>query len=306
MKFVKIAESMGIPIYADPKGFVSFFNSPYYAHRELRAIDIYSAERRYGKPGYSPVDGKVTYIRPFTPPEPRFFKGSSKDWIIALKSSSNPRLCVRILHLKPLVEVGEKVEVGDEIGVYLRTGHFDFWTDPHVHVEIRDPDNLVRARGGYRLTPIRETGDPRIVQDSPLEVSKVLENYILFRPKNGLCKASGFWGLGCRVGETFGILDGGIPHYGFGGVHLTKNAAKVGETVWLGKVKVGVVEEVFGETVRFKCTHIKLKVGERPMRGLSLYLNLNRNGELKLIPQKPFLVDPGSIPSLSSISLCNR
>lgn len=287
MRFLKIAESMGIPIYVDSKGFISFFNSPYYAHRELRAIDVYSAARRYGEAGYSPVNGKVTYIRPFTTPEPRFFNGSSKDWIIALKSNSNPRLCVRILHLKPLVEVGERVEVGDEIGVYLRTGHFDFWTDPHIHVEVRDPDNLVRARGGYRLTLIGVPGDPHIVEDSSLNVSKALRNYVLFRPKRGLCKVGRFWGLGCRVGGTFGVLDGGLPHYGFGGVHLISNAVKVGEPVWLGNVKVGTVEAVFDRVARFKSAPIKVKMGKHQMRGLSLYLNLNRNGELKLIPHKP-------------------
>ena len=220
MKFVKAAESMGISIYADPKGFVSFFNSPYYAHRELRAIDIYSAEREYSEAGYSPINGKVTYIRPFTPPQPKVFNGSDKDWIIAVECRSNPRLCVRILHLKPLVEVGERVEVGDEIGIYLRTGHFDFWTDPHIHVEVRNPDNLVRAKGGYRLTPIGEPGDPRIVEESTLEISKILENYVLVKPKRGLCRIGGFWGLGCRVGETHGILDGGIPHYGLSLIHI--------------------------------------------------------------------------------------
>ena len=288
MEFVKAAESMGIPLYADPKGFISFFNSPYYAHRELRAIDIYSAERRYGEPGYSPVEGEVTYIRPFIPPEPKSFDGSKKDWIIVLKPRSNPRLRVRILHLKPIVEVGDKVEVGDEVGVYLRTGHFDFWTDPHIHVEVRDPDNLVRARGGYRLTPIGRLGDPYVAEDSRLEVSKVLENYVLVKPKHGLCKVGGFWGLGCRVGGTYGILDGGIPHYGFGGAYLIENEVGIGEPVWLGKVKIGIVEEVLDRAVRFKCIPIKVKMGEHHMRGLSLYLNLNKNGELKLVPYKPY------------------
>jgi len=293
LAFIKVAESMEIPIYAEEGCFVSFFNSPYYPHINFSAIDIYSGDRKFGELGFSPVGGRITLIRPFRPPNPKTFRGSDRDWIIVVKCFSNPDLCVRILHLEPEVDVGEKVHVGDAIGRYLRTGHFDFWTDPHIHVEVRDPNNVIRAKGGYPLTPIYESSlencDFESLNDEELmEASMIGGNYILARPKLGLCRIGNFWGLGCKIGESPGLLDGGIPHYGYGGVHLVSTEGlSEGDPVTIGDVKVGIIDKIFGRSVRFRSTPIKVSVGERSMKGLSLYLSLNPWKELKVVPNKP-------------------
>jgi hypothetical protein len=47
--------------------------------------------------------------------------------------------------------VGDVVEVGKPLGILLRSGFFDFWTDPHIHVEVRSPSDPIRAMGGFML-----------------------------------------------------------------------------------------------------------------------------------------------------------
>ncbi|MCD6530084.1 hypothetical protein J7L06_07360 [Candidatus Bathyarchaeota archaeon] len=48
------------------------------------------------------------------------------------------------------------------------------------------------------------------------------------------------------------------------------------------------MEKVFDRIVRFRCIPIKVKIGKHQMKGLSLYLNLNQTGELKLVPYKSY------------------
>ncbi|MEM2922016.1 MAG: M23 family metallopeptidase [Candidatus Bathyarchaeia archaeon] len=303
LTFIKVAESMGIPIYAEDGGFVSFFNSPYYSHMNFSAVDIYLGGKKFGEPAYSPAEGIVTLTRPFTPPNPKYFEGSSKDWITCIECSSNPTLWVRILHLKPTVNVGDKIRVGDVLGNYLRTGHFDFWTGPHIHVEVREPNNILRAKGAYPLKPVNnpssvDLGLGAINEENPIEPSTIEEDYILAKPRLGLWRVGNFWGLGCRVGGSFGVLDGGIPHYGYGGVHLTSTEGLCeGSPVMVGELKVGVVDKVFLNAARFRCLPIQVSFGEQRMKGLSLYLNLNRQGKLKVVPYKPGRIGREHLPS---------
>ncbi|MEM3654117.1 MAG: hypothetical protein QW723_05335, partial [Candidatus Bathyarchaeia archaeon] len=86
MEFKHIAESMNVKIYASKENFISFFNSPYYAHKHALALDIYTIKRDYKEPVLSPVNGKVVSINCFKTPKPKNFVASEKDYIIAIES----------------------------------------------------------------------------------------------------------------------------------------------------------------------------------------------------------------------------
>ena len=52
------------------------------------------------------------------------------------------------MHVKPNIQVGDLLEVGDYIGTTIRNGYFAYWSSPHLHLEIRPYDDAIRARGG--------------------------------------------------------------------------------------------------------------------------------------------------------------
>jgi hypothetical protein len=56
--------------------------------------------------------------------------------------------CVKILHVEPEVEVGDHLAPGDVMGRLVRSPFFNFWTDRHMHVEVRSPEDRLRAKGG--------------------------------------------------------------------------------------------------------------------------------------------------------------
>mgnify|MGYP000103041417 CR=1 FL=1 len=148
MLFTPVAEARGIYIYASKEGRISFFNSPYPAHRKLTAVDVYPSRSI----ACSPVSGEIVFIQKFNPPRKEMFGASSSDYIICIRVSEE--LVARLLHVKPEVEIGEKVKVGEKLGVLLRSGFFDFWTDPHVHVEIRKNGDFLRPLGALPLRPL--------------------------------------------------------------------------------------------------------------------------------------------------------
>jgi hypothetical protein len=110
----------------------------------------------------------------------------------------------------------------------------------------------------------------------------------------------GYFGLRVLISEDIeGILDGGFPHYGIGGV-LLSNAAnvKAGDIVRIGDLSIG---EVCGGVtshdgpvryyvrVRFK-ERIKVRLAGRLHRGLALALSLLSSHQLllKVVPCHPY------------------
>lgn len=294
MKFKPIAESMNVKIYASKENFISFFNSPYYAHKQASAIDIYTIERDYEKPALSPVNGKVVSIVCFKTPKPKHFIGSETDYIIALKSNENPNLWIRILHVKPKVKINQKVSVGDELGTYLPSGYFNFWTDPHIHVEIRDCNNIIRAKGGYTINTLKTNNESNLkesIEDKKLlegKVKLISKKYIILSLKSPKLKLKNFYGIEANIGNHKGILDCGFPHYGYGGVHLEQsNGIKIGDHVKFLGMNIGIVMNKINDFAIFKTIPLKVKVKDKTFKGLSFYLYMDNFISLKLIPIQP-------------------
>jgi hypothetical protein len=274
-----VACSEGVRVHCPAVGRFSFFNSPYPPHRGCSAVDIYPGVG-FGCEAPSPVEGEVVAIRAVKCPGGRGFEASTLDYVILLRSLENPERWVKVLHVKPHVLVGEVVGVGKPLGFLLRSGFFDFWTDPHIHVEVRSPSDPIRASGGFTLERLIELdtvngliGELRgfVVESKP--------EYSLISLNNGLGR-----GLPVNVDGEVGFLDGGIPHYGYFGVHLSGKPSK-GGVVRLCGVKIGVVKLVFSGTCLAVCCGSNFKLDGKPVR-LSTYIYPSGNHLLKVVPNR--------------------
>ena len=271
-----VATSESVTIYCPEDGKFSFFNSPYPAHRLLTGIDVYP-NREFGETAPSPVSGRVVKIRRVRCPEGRGFEASGHDYVTLLRSSENPDRLVKILHVVPEVSCGEAVEAGHRLGRLLRTGYFNFWTDPHIHLEVRTPQDPLRARGGFPLLSLLEVDDTSPVEELKGTVTESRPEYSLIT-LNETFK----YGLPADVGGITGLLDGGIPHYGWVGVHTNKPPS-MGSLVKLCGRPMATISAVQDRTGLADCQGVSFEV-EGIGVGLSLYLSPSSKPKIKLIP----------------------
>ena len=269
-----IATAENIKIYCLNTGRYSFFNSPYPAHKQISGIDIYASDN-FGEVMPSPVSGTVINLRKVKAPKGHGFKDTGYDIVIILESTENPSKSIKLLHIEPNVSVGDTIEKGDIIGKTLRSGYYGYATSPHVHVEIRDPSDPLRARGGYELT---HTGIIGSLSKSSSLIGEVIsenKNYTLLRLSR---KNPGLVG---SIGEVPGIIDGGIPYYGWLGCH-TKEPT-FGDLIKLLGIPIGKVEKSSEKVCIGRSLSYQFIANKNPIRGLSLYLTPNNEEIVKII-----------------------
>lgn len=274
-----VASSQGVSIQCPSDGKVSFFNSPYPAHHVYTAIDVYP-KRFFGDAAPSPVRGEVVKIRRVMCPIGRFFEGSSFDYVILIRSSENPDRLTKILHVAPIVETGEIVEAGEDLGILLRSGYFNFWTEPHIHVEIRKPSDPLRARGAFeikRSTEIDQAETPKELRGTAIEVKR---DYSLISLAGAFRE-----GVYVEIASRSALPDAGIPHYGWIGIH-TNDTVPIGEAVKLCGKHIGTIESAHDGMALGKCTDFGFRLGKHQV-GLSLFLHVSSNPLIKVVPYKP-------------------
>jgi hypothetical protein len=252
-------------------------------------VDIYLSSRSYDF-APSPVEGRVKKIYEFKPPRSGPFPVPGKEQLLILESRGHTTLYTRLLHVAPSVKVGNRVSVGDELGLLIRSGFFNFWTDHHIHVDVRGDGNLVRAKGSLPLHPYSEGDRVSVFKGDVFEglrVSSVTDDYALLKARN-TSRLGCFWGVACTVGNDTGLLDGGVPHYSFEGVYLPRShSVKVGERVRLGETIIGRVERLQGAVAYFRGVPLSVHVNQTRVRGLSLYLFLSAQNTIKIVPEAP-------------------
>ncbi|MEM1989505.1 MAG: hypothetical protein QW782_02575 [Candidatus Bathyarchaeia archaeon] len=281
---IAAAYSEGVNIYCPIDGRFSFFNSPYFAHRNFTGIDIYpGSNSKFEGDAPSPVSGKVMFIKEVNYFENRGFEHSKVDYLIILRSIENKGRLIKILHVKPSVNIGDRVMVGERIGTLIRSGFFDFWTDPHIHVEVRKPSDPIRARGGYRIRRVirisegcREMLSLDWIRGVVIEVK---HEYSLISPDGDFKH-----GIPVSLGDGVGLIDGGIPHYGFFGVHADFTP-KLGERVKLLGKTIGSIRSISDGMHLADSSNVTFRLNGKPVR-LSLYLFPSKP-IIKVIPQKP-------------------
>ncbi|MGC8497342.1 MAG: hypothetical protein ACP5NL_05030 [Thermoplasmata archaeon] len=256
---LKIAGYSSIDIFAEESGFVTFLNSPFIAHREFKALDIFNGSRTYTDIS-APVSGRVIEHKVHT-----MRKNGMREHVIVIDSG---RAYVKILHAAPALNINDYVDAGELLGTLYQSPYFMPWTDPHIHIEIRPKTDYLRARGGfkldledYELNGKFEAYDEYIVRDS----------YILRKIKPA--SYGPFYGAG-----DAGLIDGGYPYYKYGTV--------IGgfEPVFSGK-KIGKL--ISADCRIFKFYDDKIIWNNIEFRGIGFYLYLNENAYLKYVFKDP-------------------
>jgi len=207
---VKLAASYGdIRLMAPDDAAVSFFKSPFRAHETGSAVDI--AYGDFGFSASSPVDGTIVDIREFETPTP-FKDRSFKEYLTAVKCG---RLVVRILHVKPDLGIGDRVHTGENFGTFIRSGYFYFWNFSHLHVEVRMPDDYIKATSNMPLDiPV---GVVRLARGGGADVDSDIFNFtgeVVFSNKRyALVDCPDYSTDGHFNGYSIGgfLLDGFIP-----------------------------------------------------------------------------------------------
>lgn len=233
---------------------VSLANSPYPAHQGGRAIDLYPA----GRAVPSPVAGTVVAIeRRGAPTRPRT---RPEEIMLAIDTGTH---YARILHVEPSVEPGASVAVGDDLGQAVRTGFFDPWVAPHVHLEFRPPQSDLRRPTGGR--PIRPAIEPiGLSWDGTGTVVEVGPEYAVLDVPAHPSPGASVVGLATDDG---GVLDGGIPHYGRG-VRIGGSGADVS----LLGTTIGRVDASSAGMAHLTLESPSVTVDGQPITGLSCVL----------------------------------
>jgi len=277
-RMVPIAASGSVTVFSPEDGRFSFFNSPYHMHFSLTGVDIYP-ERGFGEIAPAPVEGRVVKIRKVRSPRGRGFRDDGFDCVILLESLEDPGRVVKILHVDPAVDCGEVVKPGQPLGRLLRSGYFNFWTDPHIHLEVRRPSDPFRARGGFTLRRLLAVDEPGPVEELRGTVTRSTPEYALIALREKVRI-----GLPVDVGGRTGLLDGGIPHYGRFGVHM-RGPVPCNSPVRLCGEPIGMVKTARGDMGLAECADFSFEVDGVEV-GLSLYLSPASEPKVKLIPPK--------------------
>ncbi len=248
------------------QGYFSFANSPYYAHKRLSAVDIYSPS---GEEVVSPFTGELVFYR-------IVHREHVSGYIVG-------DYYIRLLHVKPYQELGDKIVIGAPLGSLVESPFFYPWTDLHMHLEVREKPEFIRASGGLRLEPssqLLEEMEKSLRKAEPLREAKISGKivlvrhgrYMLVEPDN---KVSGpITPLVVEVNGVKGFIDGGIPHYRHG--ILVSPFKKInGDVIGFSNILLGIVDEYYGWGFHhFIVDRRRLKVylNDVKVKGIGLYI----------------------------------
>lgn len=273
-----VASSKGVTISCPADGMFSFYNSPYPAHRQSSGVDVYP-DTGFGGMAPSPVSGEVTLIRRVKSPRGRNYEASEYDVVTLLRSLENPRKVVKLLHVDPTLNVGDEVRAGEELGRLLRSGYYGFATSPHVHVEVREPSDPLRAQGGHRMERLIDMGRVEPLEELRGVVTLCSPEFSVMRLDTPAC------GLPADIGGVSGVLDGGIPYYGWMGIHYDSGKPRGGSVELSGR-PIATMRAIHDRMCLADCTDFSVNVEGKPILGLSLRLSPQRGAEVKLVPRK--------------------
>ncbi len=243
------------------------YNSPFPAHDDGRAIDLYP-------PGGAPSPVAGTVVDTLTVGAPSRDYAEADDHLIVIETGD---LLARLLHVDPAVAVGERVDVGDELGRLVRSGYFAPWVDNHIHLGFRPSDaDPVRAAGSLPIDlavtvrPVSWNGHGIVVERE--------STYVVLDAPGHPDPGNRFAG----IADSGAVIDGGIPHYQGGGL-----IAGTDGPVFLAGTRVG---EAAGRTITWD--PIEIRANGRPVTGVSLACYRDRLG-VKLVSWDGFTADLG-------------
>lgn len=263
---------------------VARYNSPYTAHRDGRAVDLYPGTDR----APSPVAGTVLRTERMRAPSRPY--AADHDYLIVVDTGSE---LARLLHVEPTVEPGSAIERGEPIGNLVRSGYFAPWVDNHVHLGFRE----------YGTDPVRASGSRPLSLEVPVDgvtwdgtgtVTEVGETYaVLDRPVHP-APGDRYAGIADDAGR--GVFDGGLPHYETGGIYpIDADSPPAGHTSLLGTdlaVGSGTVE----------WAEVRVLVDGRPITGLSFLLERDGLGAKLICPDRSFTLGESVAVAIEPVS----
>ncbi len=286
-------------------GRFSLYNSPYPAHDSGCAVDLYPEDNV----GRSPVAGVVRETRTVRAPGKPY--AADEEYLllidvdrersgIRVDRKGGANLVARILHVRPRVEPGEEVAVGDPLGPMIRSGFFAPWVANHVHLGFREAgQNLHRAGGSLRV--VADVDVEPLAWDGTGSVIDVGDTYALLDSPTHPAPGERFAGIGGtvagaaeteprepmrgdRVAERQVALDGGLTHYAGGGtLDGDRVASEQGAVSFLGRH----VGDADGRDVAWRDVDVVAN-GDR-ITGLSLFAGLGPAVGVKLVcPEREF------------------
>ena len=275
-EYIPVAGVDGVNVHCPSEGRYAFYNSPYPAHRLSTGIDIYPG-KGFGEVACSPVSGRVILVRKVRAPKARRFRDHGHDTVILLESSENPGRVIKLLHVEPSVREGDVLETGQTLGTLIRSGYFGYSTAPHIHLEVRSPGDPLRARGGLRFERLQEIGHASELRSLEGFVHRSAAEYAEIE-----ISGASQVGLQCEAGGATGVLDGGIPYYGWLGVHTDATPHSEGSVNLCG-IEIADISEAGPLGCVATCRDFSLTVGEERV-GLSTCLYPRGDPRFFLIP----------------------
>ncbi|GCF14096.1 hypothetical protein Harman_20310 [Haloarcula mannanilytica] len=237
----------------------SLYNSPFDAHDEGCAIDLYPD----GERAPSPVAGEVLDTKTVqAPPKPY---AAEHDHLILVDTGD---VVARLLHVDPAVEPGDTVAVGDDLGKLVRAGFFAPWVPNHIHLGFRAPGaNHYRASGSL---PVDAAVDVTpVTWDGTGTVAEAGETWVRLDEPAHPAPGESFVGIANDVdGDGSGVLDGGLPHYSGGGL---LGGDGVEEAAIAGQ-RVGTTDR----TVAWN--DLTVLANDEPITGIALFCGRERFG----------------------------
>jgi hypothetical protein len=205
---------------------------------------------------------------------PREFPTKEYDFGIGIQPEHSHSDIVRLLHCEPTVSIGDSIEVGDELGITLRSRFFNYWTGPHYHVEVMETDSFERSSKSYPFDQhfhFSSRKGLKPTKDIEFEISEVTEDYVKGFPR-GVEHAtlSDLVGLAAmdKKDMILGIIDGGLSHYKQGGVVGGSNIKKSTQIYFAGSAVGSIID-----SNRFlRGPAIKSYLEGHNLRGLSCFI----------------------------------
>jgi len=311
---IPVAEAEGVTIHAPKDGIVGFHNSPYPAHVQDGAIDIFFG-MDFTAPALSPVSGKVICIEKNKAGVARHFQADPYDYILGIEQNG---VCARMLHVKPEVEESDEIDIGDRLGRHLRSPLLPFWSSPHIHVEIKECNDMRNPLGAFPLNIIghgRFNGPQKLdFTEIDAVIAQSTKDYLIVEPSIDIFGSIGkYHGIAVNVAGEFALLDAQVPWNCYGGLLLAQESRiSLEDEVRFGEVPLGKVVRIHGNMAtyalggklgngidryskgltykdvgRFDVPYKRIKVNGKIFLGISTSLSLYENRTLKLVFEEP-------------------
>jgi hypothetical protein len=251
-----VARSGGVTLHCPKDGRYSFYNSPYPAHHLMTGLDIYPNTTK-DVSATSPVDGEILQIRHVKAPRGHDFEAPEHDTVTIIASIHASERTVKILHVDTTIKVGQMIHTGQILGSMIRSGYFGYQTPLHAHVEVRPPKDPIRVRGGYPMNSLLDL--------EKLETTEELIGTVIVKRKGYTqiqLPQKNPWVV-VDIGGNPGIIDGGLPLYGWFGAHV-KDPKKGAPVSLLGK-QIGIVTKTSPRSCVADCTEFTAYLGSTPV-----------------------------------------